>query len=304
MPITDVERVNRLNDIATKRTLPDIFQIGNNRFNVLRAVNERVSVQRGGHQPTNGDMSEAQRAELEIARSKSNSLLQMHNTMYDDGWADGGSPTSYAESCNYLDPMAFLLLTANGNQLRDLLFDNPVMANDVLRRIDQAAMSLAGTNEFNRHLMIQAPIRAVLDKRKGIIERVEKVGDFTNLIQKQERLLLRIGTTTDMCLGSNGVLGNQVFPVEPSVEMFKSLWANHVSALSKGSNTSKYQFPAMLTFLLYETLFMTCNPKTLATKIHGGTVIRRNLYDLYPLKEVLASLKGNARKGTTSRFFT
>ncbi|MBW2636528.1 MAG: hypothetical protein JRC86_03195, partial [Deltaproteobacteria bacterium] len=261
MTITDIDRINHLNDVVKRRGIPDLFEFGIHRFDILRRHNEVVSSEPG--RTPSGAGTETDRIAQDVIRSRNPSLKKFRDYMSMGAWADSDSAGSYQNDEKLANPMAFLLLSQHGTQLRDLLIDKPGVANDVLMRLDQASYSKAHTNGFNQDLMVRQPISIMLDKRGEILDRVLKTGGFAKLIQKQEKLLQRVGTTTDICLGSNFHIGNQVFHALPSIEMFKSHWANHVSAIGQIAQTTQFMHPALLTFMLYETLFATCNPKSL-----------------------------------------
>lgn len=98
------------------------------------------------------------------------------------------------------DYRSFWYKTASGVALVQMLRDNAItggyrLLSDILTHANNAYASRNGLGSENVRTLIQNPLGAYVDMRDELFERVAKTGDFSNLIQKQERLLIRIAVS-------------------------------------------------------------------------------------------------------------
>jgi len=281
--------------LRTEQEGLDIFLASERRVLVLHEISRMFYNQGSAEAPQD---TPAQILRRKIKRSKNPQIkklldwAQLHGTT---GHRDALS--RFTEHHRLLSPLAFLTRSSSGRLLMDTMGNNPSIANGVLVRILHASRSLGEAAGFSTDLMTAHPIETYLAKRDDLIARIQKTGSFMQLIQKQERLLQRIGTTTDMVL--NDPVASLIRAED--VEMFKSLWGAHVEALAKNTSTVRFTAPPILTYMLYEILFMYCDSNL--SGMGADESLYRRIKEVHPLKDVVREIHASAIKGTQSAFF-
>ena len=298
---SDAEILEKLNETLGPRKGVDLFSVEGPRFrNLRRAAKDNGS--QGVQEPSN-HLTSSQRRQHEVKRSQYAPIRELYATLLAKAKSDFPHSGQYTAEENQINPNAFLSRTSPGMALRDLMINNPAIANAVLARITVGAEALSIAKGFSTDTMIAHPLHVFLHERKSMIDRVKKTSNFMQLIQKQERLVHRIGTTTDAVLSvPQGRIGEMEVFRCTHTETFKALWGAHVLELSKDpANQSTLSAPK-LTFMLFEALIQMCNRKVIGG-IPDGIRAFENICKIYPGKKIIQALDYNADLANHSGYF-
>jgi hypothetical protein len=200
---------------------------------------------------------------------------------------DQGNYEAYSKIGQQTEFRAFFLKTPAGVHLLQVVdAGDGKMLGRMLMNIGSVAqqvnMNLGGKN------IIADPIQVYMDLRKEMWERVVKTGDFTNLIQRQERLLQRVATTLAFTLSDRYVTLVSGADLK-YLQMFRALFVAHLQQLPLGTVGDIQQVAFM-----FEAIFSRCDISMLTHKIARGVQVREmtdECNQFRPLAKALAIVK-------------
>ena len=162
---------------------------------------------------------------------------------------DKSSPRSYSGAEQRLKYRPHFLQSMRGTVLLECMQDSEAtLAVCAIRAIVQRADRLfenAQDCEVERDHLIRRPVDAYLSMRKELLDRIENTRGFTQLIQKQERLLQRISTSIQSAFATE-------LTRDPSqgFRMFHALYQAHRDSLMYGGGTEIQQTVYLLEMLM------------------------------------------------------
>jgi hypothetical protein len=176
--------------------------------------------------------------------------------------------------CRESDFRWYFLRTTSGQALIKMLMnDSTTVGRKVLEEISGACPDVA--SRIGRR-GIEHALRAYVSMREELFARVEKTGDFTNLIQRQERLLLRISTTVTMAVEQGAKKGSV------TTAPFYALLREHLRTVHI-QHVPEIQQTAFLLDLLIEYF-----PWGIASgTVHGGAAIVKKIEGENILKKLV-----------------
>jgi hypothetical protein len=206
---------------------------------------------------------------------------------------DLDDPQSYSAIHHQTKYRAFFLRTTAGRDLLRFIAEGggrqlgKMLVNFCLLA-HQVRVSLSSKN------VIEGPIQVYIDLRKDMWARVEKTGDFTNLIQRQERLLQRISTTLAFVM-SDRYLAKLMGADYDYMHTFRTMFASHLHQLPLGTVGEIQQTAFML-----EAIFSHCDIGMVQHKIARGREVMDVIDECNPLLRLAKSIA--TMKRTTGDF--
>ncbi|MHC4370249.1 MAG: hypothetical protein ACYSW8_21770 [Planctomycetota bacterium] len=282
----------RLTRRMAEKSTPDLFAGSGARLDRMLALNRAARAQREQR------LSEAQRERraraLKVERSKSPVLRGALGFMRDHA---ASIPRMASQLKVMIDPSVFLSKTVAGAQLKHFLNERETTSSKVLCELAIMADDIVPASS---DVMIRYPVHAYLDTRDELFARLTKTQNYNNLIQKQERLLLRIGNTLDYIL-------SQLRERDPQIRVFTTLWSDRVCEMAGKASLVRYTAPNALTIQLMETLIMYSTVdgiKATVRRTPRVNELRDHLTKIHPAKALTRSIARNADFHSHSDFFT
>lgn len=273
--------------MATKAKKPEYnLELARTRALVLsqgRDLTEvtRNSVQRNIVQlrrnPRNGapDRPTSNRETIAQMREKSRSVVlkAWSASMNDCVSTDRDSSEAYGKASFQMNYRAFFLQTVSGRILLEFVASGRgkhlgLMLVNIANLAHQVVVTIGGKN------IVADPIQIYVDIRKELWARVAKTGDFSNLIQKQERLLQRIATTLAFAINDKFACKLTYYERE-HLYTFRALFVAHLQQLPQGS-VSEIQHTA----LMLEAILHHCDLAGLWHKMARGAMMNDTVTEL------------------------